>query len=376
MDNFLKAVFILLVVGIPVSIILMRVLFKNSIFRQISTIWVITLLFTSVNNSARIQLDFYPQAAALPVGIIVVGIGIYMASRLVKTPLNEMLRDLTKLSNGDIDIHITGKYSDRKDEVGAMANSINALALNLNKMIDDIRSNSLELNNISRDLNSIMRALINNTSSQSSSIEEISATMEEIAATIEQNTENSRRTEDIAVKTIQAINNGNRSTLLSIEAMGEVADKVKLINDIAFQTNILALNAAVEASRAGDAGRGFAVVASEVRKLAESSNKAAREVEDVSSKVLGMSKNSGTQLHEIVKDATLTADLIKEISSASVEQNSSIQQINYAIQALNRMVQSNSAEMDKINFKAETLDASSAKLLDSISRFQLRKNGY
>ena len=205
-----------------------------------------------------------------------------------------------------------------------------------------------------------------------SSIEEISATMEEIAAAIQQNTENSQRTEDISSKTIQAIEEGNRSTLLSIDAMAEVAEKVKMINDIAFQTNILALNAAVEASRAGEAGKGFAVVASEVRKLAESSNKAAQEVETVSNKVLSMSKNSGTHLHEIVQEANLTADLIKEISSASVEQNSSVQQINHAIQSLNRMVQSNSAEMDKISDKAGELTSSSDRLINSISSFKTK----
>lgn len=373
MNPFLKSVLIMLVVGVPVAVVLMRILFKNSVFREIGIIWIITSFFASINNSARIEFESYPQAIALPVGIIGVGLGIYIASHLVKSPLNEMLRDLMKLAKGDVDIAITDKYSNRKDEVGLMANSINAIALNLNGVINDVRSNSMNMERISRELNEIMRSLINNTSSQSSSIEEISATMEEIAAAIQQNSENSQRTEDISVKTIHAIKEGNRSTLLSIEAMSEVAEKVKMINDIAFQTNILALNAAVEASRAGDAGRGFAVVASEVRKLAESSNKAAREVEGVSNKVLSMSKNSGTQLHEIVQEANLTADLIKEISSATIEQNSSVQQINHAIQGLNRMVQSNSSEMDKISHKANELSSSSNKLISSISGYKTRK---
>ncbi len=374
MSPFLKSVLIMLVVGIPVAILLMRLLFKNSVFREISIIWIITSFFASINNSARIQFDSYPQAIALPVGILGVGIGIYIASRRVKEPLGEMIKDLLKLTKGEIDIKITDRYSNRSDEVGIMANSINTLALNLNRMISEVKENSSDMNRISHELNNIMQSLINNTSSQSSSIEEISATMEEIAAAIQQNTENSQRTENISTKTIQAIKEGNRSTMLSIEAMSEVAEKVKMINDIAFQTNILALNAAVEASRAGDAGRGFAVVASEVRKLAESSNSAARQVEAVSNKVLSMSKNSGTQLHEIVQEASLTADLIKEISSASVEQNSSVQQINYAIQALNKMVQSNSAEMDKISHKASELNDSSNKLIGTISGFRTRSN--
>ena len=172
MSPFLKSVLILLVIGVPVAIILMRILFKKSVFRQIGTIWIITLLFTSINNSARIELDFYPQSIALPVGIIGVGIGIYLASRFVKVPLNEMVKDLLKLSKGDINITITDKYSNRVDEVGVMANSINNLATNLNRMINDVRVNSAEMNRISSELNSIMHSLVNNSSSQSSSIEE------------------------------------------------------------------------------------------------------------------------------------------------------------------------------------------------------------
>jgi len=374
MESFLKSVFILLVVGVPVAVILMRILFKNSVFRQISTIWVITLLFTSINNSARIQFESsYPQALALPIGIIVIGLGIYIASKYVKVPLNQMTDDLAKLAKGDINIKIGDDYSNRKDEIGSLANSVNTLAVNLSQMIGNVHSNSLEVNKISADLNLIMKSIINNSSSQSSSIEEISATMEEIASAIQQNSENSQRTEAISAKTILAITEGNKSTMLSIEAMSEVADKVKLINDIAFQTNILALNAAVEASHAGEAGKGFAVVANEVKRLAASSNKVAREVDEVSNRVLSVSKNSGDQLNEIVQDANLTASLIKEISTASFEQNSSVQQINYAIQELNKMIQSNSNEVDRINDKAISLSESAQKLTNSISKFVVKK---
>ncbi len=375
MESFIKSVVILLVVGVPVSVILMRVLFKNSVFRQISTIWVITLLFTSINNSARIQFESsYPQAMALPIGIIVIGLGIYIASKYVKVPLNQMTDDLAKLAKGDINIKIGEYYSNRNDEIGSLANSVNMLALNLSHMIGNVHSNSLEVNKLSSDLNQIMKSMINNSSAQSSSIEEISATMEEIAAAIEQNSENSQRTEAISAKTIVAITEGNKSTLLSIEAMSEVAGKVKLINDIAFQTNILALNAAVEASHAGDAGKGFAVVALEVKRLAESSKKVAREVEEVSNRVLSVSKNSGTQLNEIIEDASLTASLIKEISSASSEQNSSVQQINYAIQELNKMLQSNSNEVERINDKAISLSQTAQKLTSSISKFVIKND--
>ncbi|MFN8254274.1 MAG: HAMP domain-containing methyl-accepting chemotaxis protein [Bacteroidales bacterium] len=371
MDAFIRSVLILLVVGIPVAYVLMRLLFKNSVFMKISTIWVVTMLFTSINNSARIQFENYPQAIALPVGIIVVGLGIYFASRLIVHPLKQMTIGLSKLASGNTNVKISDGLADRKDEMGNLANSVKILTLSLQQLIGQVSSSSKEINQISSDLNKIMVSLVNNSGSQSSSIEEISATIEEIAAAIEQNSENSQKTEKLSGKTIQAIVEGKESTLLSIEAMSEVADKVKIINDIAFQTNILALNAAVEASHAGDAGKGFAVVALEVKRLAELSKKAALEVEEVSNKVFSVSKNSGDKLNEIVEEASQTANLIKEITNAGMEQNYSVQQINLAIQELNKKIQNNSEEVEKINRKTTVLSETSKNLSKIIEKFQL-----
>jgi len=372
MNSFFISVFIMLGVGIPVAFILMKLLFKNSVFWQISTIWIITVLISSINNSARIQFESYPQAIALPVGIIVVGIGIYLASRYIKNPLNLILNDLKKLANGEINDQIADQFSKRNDEIGMVAKSIKDLSLNLKEMIGQIQLHSGELSKISHDFNNIMISLTENSTVQSSSIEEISATMEEIAANIQQNLENCQHSEEISLKSGKAIQDGNLAALKSIEAMSEVADKVKIINDIAFQTNILALNAAVEASHAGTAGRGFAVVAMEVRKLAESSNKAAREVEDVSNRVLALSRNSGDQLHKFADESSLTTDLIKNISQAAIEQNSSVQQINMAIQQLNKMIQNNSSQIEKINQRANSLAKTTNNLNQSISRFKVK----
>jgi len=372
--EILKPILITLGAGIPIAFILMRALFKKSIFVSISTIWVATLLFTSVNTQIRIQSELYPQSVALPLGILVIAIGIYMAARMVKTPLNEMIDDLTKLSNGNIDIKITNKYTNRKDEIGVLANSINNLSKNFNRMISEIQLNAINLIKTSHELNNILNKLSQNSSNQAASIEEITSTMEEISANISLNSQNSQKTEQISIKTIDAIKEGNKSTSLSNNAMKEVAEKIKVINDIAFQTNILALNAAVEAAHAGEAGKGFAVVASEIKKLAEKSDITAKEVEEVSNKVISITENTDSNFIEIVKEATGISELIKEVSIAGIEQDTNVQQINLSIQELNKMLQNNASAIEEINSKTSFLDNSAKRLNELISYFNLKKN--
>jgi len=198
--------------------------------------------------------------------------------------------------------------------------------------------------------------------------------MEEIASIVSSNTDSSHKTNTSTLKTIEAIKEGSESTEQSIEAMKEVTEKVKIINEIAFQTNILALNAAVEASHAGEAGKGFAVVANEVKKLAQRSNEAAQEIEAVTSKVYQISEIAGSKLLNIIDETNQTSVLMKEIAAASVDQNTNIQQINDSIQVLNKMLQNNTSESEKINAKAAFVSYSAKKLNEQVEFFKLRKS--
>ena len=373
MLEFIKSSVTLLIIVTPIVYFLLKWLFKNSVFQKIGLIWVVSAIMASLNSEAKVLFDDYSRAVAIPVNTIILAGAIYWASLIVKVPLKEMINDLVKLTKGNLGINITDKYKSRKDELGTLANSINELTLNLDKMISSMKLNSVKQSNISQSMNTIANSLTNSTSAQASSIEEISATMEEIASNISMNSDNSVKTEKNTLKTIETIEEGSNSSLKSVETIKQVAEKVQLINDVAFQTNILALNAAVEASHAGDAGKGFAVVANEVKKLAERSNQAAQEIESVSANVLRMAESSRSQFQNIISEAGSTAELIKEITSNSLEQNVNVQQINDSVQSLNRMVQTNTTEVDKINSLAGNLSETANEMNGLINYFTLRK---
>lgn len=374
MEFFIKSSLMQIAFAIPVSWLLIKILFKNSVFGRISVVWVFSLIFSTINYTARITFESWTEYISFPVTTLIMAIAVYVASRMIRNPLKDMMSDLKKISEGDINIEITNKYSKNKDEFGTLAGSINLISLNFNKILGSIKKNSKDLMLVSEDLSQIMSTMTENTSTQASSIEEISSTMEEIASIVTMNSDNAQKTSSSTMKTIEAIKEGNKSTEESITAMREVTDKVKLINDIAFQTNILALNAAVEASHAGEAGKGFAVVANEVKKLAERSNNAAQQIESVTSKVFRISESAGSKLTDIIEDANETSELIKEITAASLDQNTNIQQINDSIQVLNRMIQNNTSEAEKINAKAAFLSKSAKKLNEQVEVFHLRKD--
>jgi methyl-accepting chemotaxis protein len=158
---------------------------------------------------------------------------------------------------------------------------------------------------------------------------------------------------------------------VAVEAMKEIASKIQIINDIAFQTNILALNAAVEAARAGEHGKGFAVVAAEVRKLAERSKTAAEEIHQVSQRGVNIAESAGQQLNEITPEIDKTARLVQEITASSVEQNSGAAQINSSIQLLNGQTQENALSAEKMEKAANNLKVSAIELKESLGFFQI-----
>lgn len=259
------------------------------------------------------------------------------------------------------------------DELGELGIYVNQMVDALTNVIIDVNMASEQISAASDNTSKRSIQLSQGATDQASSVEEVSASMEQMTANIQQNTDNAKITEGIATTSADLIKDGSKSTQVAVAAMNEIAEKIGIINDIAFQTNILALNAAVEAARAGEHGRGFAVVASEVRKLAERSKESAAKISELSKNGVDVAAKAGTQLNDIVPEIIKTADLIREISQSSKEQTIGSNQINEAIQRLNSVTQNNAEIADDLASSAEELSAQASQLKDLISFFKVKK---
>lgn len=315
--------------------------------------------------TAGAAVSAYERARMVMILLCLVALGVAAVAGLwvtrgVTRPLGEAVRIANRLATGDLSVKVEAQS---KDEVGQLLTAMGNMVEKLSHAVGDVNAGARALAAASEEVSATAQTVSDAASEQAASVEETSASIEQMTNAIARNTENADVTDRIAGKASQQAADCGEAVKLTVGAMKEIADKIGIINEIAFQTNLLALNAAIEAAHAGGQGKGFAVVAAEVRKLAGRSQAAAQEIGAVARNSVELAERAGGLLDRMVPSIRKTSQLVQEITVASDEQAAGVGHINSAVSQLNSATRQNA-------FSAEQLAATAAKMSRQAERLQ------
>jgi len=360
---------------------------KNSVNKVISVLDnVLGSVMTMVNNAEEGKLENRIELEGLENVWKNLAEGINNILNNILKPVNEAVSVIKKMSIGDLTDSMSGDYKGDhavlKDALNTTLESLNNLLLQVNMSVEQVNSGAVQVSDASQSLSQ-------GSTEQAASLEEISSSMQEIGSQSKHNAENASAASKLSITARSSAEEGNDQIEHLSSAMDDINDSsteikkvIKVIDDIAFQTNLLAINAAVEAARAGVHGKGFAVVASEVRILAQRSATAAKETTEliegsVKQAVRGSKMTSETveSLKKIVDGIVKVSDIVEEISAASDEQAKGVSQTNDGLEQVSQVTQQNAANSEQTAAASVELSSQADALRNMIAKFHLKDNG-
>jgi methyl-accepting chemotaxis protein-1 (serine sensor receptor) len=321
------------------------------------------------------------SAGGIIAALLVFATYVFLRRRVLQ-PLKEAGHHFDRIASGDLTARVEVSNT---NEIGQLFAALKRMQESLTRTVASVRRGVDEINVGSHEIAAGNTDLSSRTEQQAASLEETAASMEELASTVKQNADNARQANQLAASASDVAERGGAAvsevvhTMEGISASSrKISEIVSVIDGIAFQTNILALNAAVEAARAGEQGKGFAVVAGEVRSLAQRSAQAAKEIkgliEDSVTKVGAGSQQverAGSTMQEIVASVKRVTDIMGEISAASEEQSSGIDQVNRAVSQMDEVTQQNAALVEEAAAAAGSLQEQAQRLAEAVAVFKI-----